>query len=155
MRGLKTLVLAASALALIGGSALAGPQFVRDGHALGGYDAVGYFTEGQPVKGSDDFTHTYNGATWLFASAENRDRFAADPAAYAPAFDGHCAYGVALRGKVPGDPAVWDIVDGILYVNVNRQVQDWWRADVPGFITKAEANWPALAPQPAAVDRNR
>ncbi len=59
-----------------------------EGIAIGGYDPVGYFTEGRPVAGSTEFTLRWNGATWRFASAESRARFEANPAAYAPAFGG-------------------------------------------------------------------
>ena len=56
------------------------PQvYATDGVAINGYDPVAYFTEGAPVKGSEQITHDWNGATWQFASAENRDAFAADP----------------------------------------------------------------------------
>ncbi|MDP6952813.1 MAG: YHS domain-containing (seleno)protein [Alphaproteobacteria bacterium] len=60
------------------------------GNAIEGYDAVAYHLEGKPVEGSDAFEHDWEGATWRFASAENRDLFAADPAKYAPAYGGYC-----------------------------------------------------------------
>jgi YHS domain-containing protein len=43
----------------------------------GGYDTVSYFEEGEPVKGSTEFTTQYRGATWRFANAENLARFKA------------------------------------------------------------------------------
>ncbi len=51
----------------------------KNGLALQGYDPVGYFTDVKPVKGSPEFTATYNGATYQFASAEHRDMFKAAP----------------------------------------------------------------------------
>ena len=53
------------------------------GVAVKGYDVVAYFTQSKPVKGTPQFTHQWNGATWQFASAADRDLFAADPAKYA------------------------------------------------------------------------
>ena len=53
------------------------------GAAIRGYDPVAYFTEQKPVKGSEQFRYSWMGATWLFASAANRDQFAANPAQYA------------------------------------------------------------------------
>ncbi|MGF1528003.1 MAG: hypothetical protein ACFCBW_14600, partial [Candidatus Competibacterales bacterium] len=47
--------------------------------AIGGYDPVAYFRNNRPVEGRGAFEVTWNGATWRFASAENRDRFQADP----------------------------------------------------------------------------
>ena len=69
--------------------------YAEDGIAIDGTDPVAYFTQGAPVKGSPEFTHSYNGATWYFASAANRDTFAADPAGYAPQYGGYCAYAVS------------------------------------------------------------
>ena len=54
------------------------------GVAIEGTDPVAYFTEGRPVEGSPEFSHHHAGVTWHFASAANRDAFAADPGRYAP-----------------------------------------------------------------------
>jgi hypothetical protein len=56
------------------------------GIALKGYDAVAYFQQNQPVKGSPQFSFKWMDATWLFSSAANRDQFAADPQRYAPQY---------------------------------------------------------------------
>lgn len=58
------------------------------GVAIKGYDTVAYFIEGRAVKGSKDFEHRWQGATWRFASAANRDTFAANPVRYAPQYGG-------------------------------------------------------------------
>ncbi len=122
----------------------AGPQHLRDGLAIGGYDAVGYFTEDRAVKGRADFAYEWNGAAWHFASAGNRDQFAADPTAYAPRYDGFCAYAAAQGAKADGDPEVWRIVDGKLYLNVSHRVQRRWERDIPGYVAKADAVWPSV-----------
>jgi YHS domain-containing protein len=150
----------AVAAALASPAAFAGEQYVDEtGFAVSGYDVVAYFDMAQApigspqpeaVPGRADITADYNGATWAFSSEENRDRFLADPEAYAPAYDGHCAYGIALDGKVPANPHLWRIVDGQLYLNITRNVVGFWEADVPGFIDKAEDNWSALEPAPAS-----
>lgn len=61
------------------------------GLGLKGYDPVGYFTENKAVKGSERFTTQHGGVTWQFASAQNRDTFAANPTRYAPQYGGFCA----------------------------------------------------------------
>jgi hypothetical protein len=50
-----------------------------EGVAIQGYDAVAYFTQKAPVKGSAQFSHEHGGTVWFFNSAENRDLFAASP----------------------------------------------------------------------------
>jgi hypothetical protein len=42
------------------------------------------------------------------------------------------------------DPEAWAIVDGRLYLNLNKDVQDIWNKDRPGYIRKADENWPGV-----------
>jgi len=112
--------------------------------ALQGYDPVAYFEQGEAVKGSDDFTTEYMGATFKFASAADRDAFIADPAAYAPQYGGYCAWAMADGKYAKGDARYWRIVDGKLYLNYNAGIQKKWEKDVPGFISKADTHWTEL-----------
>jgi YHS domain-containing protein len=114
------------------------------GVAIHGYDPVAYFTVGKPTPGNAQFTAKHEGATYRFASAANRDAFQKEPAKYAPAFGGFCAMGAALEKKLDGDPKLWRIVDGKLYLNVGEPAQKRWLEDVPGNIKKAESNWPKI-----------
>lgn len=122
------------------------PAVHADAHgvAIGGYDPVAYFTQGRPVMGSAAFAHRWNGAVWRFASAEARDRFAADPEAFAPRFGGYCAWAVSQNYIAPGDPLVWRIVDGRLYLNFNARAKELWEADLAGAIARGNANWPTV-----------
>ncbi|MGF1500574.1 MAG: YHS domain-containing (seleno)protein [Paracoccaceae bacterium] len=141
-------------------AALAGPQYVDEtGYALSGYDTVAYWSleqnpVGEPqtpaVRGDARFTAEWNGATWAFASAENRDLFIADPERYAPEYDGHCAYGVAQGGKVPANPNLWRIVDDKLYVNITPTVVGFWEENISGLIGDAETKWSGLESNPAS-----
>lgn len=156
-----TLSIAAAATALaLTGQAFAGDQYIDGtGFAASGYDVVAYFDlpqnavgTAQPaaVPGNAGITADYNGATFAFANTANRDAFAADPAKYAPQYDGHCAYGVSKGGKVPGNPNLWRIVDGKLYLNITKNVVGFWEEDIPGNITLAEGNWTSIEPAPGS-----
>ncbi|MEM1344967.1 MAG: YHS domain-containing (seleno)protein [Pseudomonadota bacterium] len=114
------------------------------GTAIDGTDPVAYFTEGRPVEGSSDFSHEWNGATWYFASAENRDAFIAEPARYAPQYGGYCAWAASQGYTASTDPNAWSIVEGKLYLNYNASVQAKWEADIPGHIASANGNWPTV-----------
>jgi len=114
------------------------------GVAIKGYDPVAYFTEGKPVAGTLEFTHRWMDATWRFASAANRDKFAADPAQFAPQFGGYCAWAVSNNYTAPIDPQAWKIVDGKLYLNYNKSVQEQWSRDLHERIRAGEQNWPGL-----------
>jgi len=112
--------------------------------AVSGYDTVAYFVERKPVKGDRRFVHSWQGAEWRFASAENRDRFAAAPERYAPQFGGYCAWAVAQGYTASGDPRFWTIVDDRLYLNYDADVQRKWEQDIPGFIARGRQNWPSV-----------
>ena len=115
-----------------------------NGLAISGYDPVAYFTMGRPAPGSPAFEQRWNGATWRFASAENRDRFNANPEAFAPAFGGYCAWAVSQNYLAPGDPLYWRIVDGRLYLNFNARAKMLWEADLEAAIARGNANWPSV-----------
>ena len=96
------------------------------------------------MRPSDEFQATHEGATYRFASAAHRDAFAADPAKYAPQYGGYCAFGTAMGRKFDGDPNAWKVVDGKLYLNLNKKIQERWLGDVPGFVRGADNNWPII-----------
>lgn len=146
--------------AMMAQAAYAGEEYTAaNDFAVSGYDVVAYFdlpqTEiGTPqapaVPGSAAITADYNGASFAFATEANRDKFLADPEQFAPQYDGHCAYGVAKGGKVPGNPDLWRIVDGKLYLNITRNVVGFWEEDIPGNLQTSEANWVSLEAEPAS-----
>ena len=136
-----------------GGALLAAPSLLRAatapvysdrGVAVDGSDMVAYFTQGAPVKGSESHKFDWNGVTWQFASAANRDAFAADPDAYAPQYGGYCAWAVSNGYTASTTPEAWKIVDGKLYLNYSRRVQRRWEQDITARIAAADANWPAV-----------
>jgi len=112
--------------------------------ALRGYDPVAYWTEGRPVRGTPQFELRRSGAIWRFATSEHRDRFARDPDRYAPQFGGYCAYAMSRGYMADGDPTVWRIVDGRLYLNYSARAAALWQQDIPGNIAKGRRNWPAV-----------
>lgn len=141
-RGFLGLVLGAAGLAAAAGYAV--PALAKDPLALTGYDPVSYFSGTPPQRGEAGLTARHNGLTYRFASVQNRDAFVKAPARYAPQYDGYCAYGVSRGYKVGVDPLAYKVVSGKLYLNYSRSVQRTWSRDIPGYIAKADSNWPAL-----------
>lgn len=121
-----------------------------EGLAIYGYDLVAYMIDGKPTPGDPAITAVHDGATYRFASAANRDAFAAEPAMYLPAYGGYCAYGVSRGYKVKIDPEAWSVVDGKLYLNYDKSVRSTWQKDTAGYIAKAESNWPGIKDGPRA-----
>lgn len=125
-----------------------GPVYTGSGRniAISGYDAVSYFTgDGTPVPGNEAHAVVYNGVQYHFANGENAETFQADPARYAPAYGGYCAWAAAGGDLAPGDPETYRIVDDRLYLNFNGAVQRRWEADIRGFIESADDNYPRFA----------
>ena len=120
------------------------PVFATGEGAIRGHDPVAYFTEGKPVRGKDDHTFEWNGETFKFASAGNRELFAADPEKYAPQYGGYCAYAVSAGYTASTVPEAWKIVDGKLYLNYSLGVQKRWEEDIPGRIAAGDRNWPGV-----------
>lgn len=157
---MKRFSFVAAAILTMSTAAFAGEQYIDEtGFAVSGYDVVAYRSltqnpvgSAQPegIPGRADITAEYNGAKFAFSSEENRATFLADPAKYAPQYDGHCAYGVAKGGKVPGNPNLWRIVDDKLYLNITPNVVGFWEEDIPGNLTLSEGNWVSLDPQEAS-----
>jgi YHS domain-containing protein len=139
MKTILALLLLSVAFAVQGGN-----NVDASGLALKGYDPVAYFTEGRPMQGKAEFSTRHDGVTYRFSSAANRDAFAAAPEKYAPQYGGYCAFGVASGYKAPIEPDAWTVVDGKLYLNYNRSVRSQWSSDVPGYVRKADANWPTV-----------
>ena len=127
----------------------------EQGRALRGFDAVAYHVEGQPTEGSADFSHEWSGATWLFASAENRDTFAASPETYAPQNGGYCTFGVVLRKKLDVDPQRFLVQNDDLFLFLNAEVQEKFNADLDSNLGLVASNWPDIADKhPDELDKD-
>lgn len=119
--------------------------------ALRGYDAVSYHSIGRPVMGNGSNVSTYKGQTYLFITQENKNTFDKNPEKYAPAYGGWCAFGVGASKKFHGDPLVWEIVNGKLYVNLNNKIKGLWIKDIAGQIKKADKVWPTIKDKPVST----
>lgn len=116
----------------------------KKGVALHGYDPVTYFEKDKPQMGSQQFSYSSGGATWLFVSAEDRKKFAQNKEMYMPQFGGYCAKAVSENHTADVDPLAYKIVNGKLYLNYDAKVQKLWEQDIPGRIANAEKYWPNL-----------
>jgi len=115
--------------------------------AIRGADPVAYFSleKGQSaVIGSDEYTHEWNGATWKFANAENRQKFIDNPEKYAPQYGGYCAFAVSHNFTKSISPNQWSIVDDKLYLNYNKTAAKKWKKKKAKSIRKADKNWPSV-----------
>lgn len=115
------------------------------GVAIMGYDPVAYFTEGRPMKGSEELAYEWLGTPWHFATKEHRELFTGDPVRYAPQYGGFCVGEVAENGvTVNIDPEAWAIIDDKLYLSFGKDFNAMFASRPKEYLVKAEANWPVI-----------
>jgi YHS domain-containing protein len=113
-----------------------------NGIGLGGNDPMSYRTK--IAAGTAEQSSKFGGATYRFASAENKAAFDGAPAASAPAYGGYCAFAASQNRLTPSDPNVFVLHNGQLLVFANEDFRAQFLEDAPGNKAKADANWPTL-----------
>ena len=88
--------------------------------------------------------HVHEGAAYRFASQAHLDAFKQDPDRYVPQYGGFCAFGVSVGKKFDGDPRLWKIDGGKLYLNLNEEIYETFLEDVDGNVRKADNTWPEI-----------
>jgi YHS domain-containing protein len=114
------------------------------GVIIEGYDPVAYFTDNIPVKGNEQFTFRYHGATYWFASAEHANVFKNDPEKYLPQYGAFCGYAVSIGKLRPVDPTIYQIENGRLILQHTKEAYDLFNKDLKASVLKADKNWPGL-----------
>jgi YHS domain-containing protein len=122
---------------------------LKKGIALEGYDPVSYFN-GKPLEGESEFSTTYHGVTYRFATAGNKKRFLSSPDQFEPAYGGWCAYAMGETGeKVKIDPETFKIIGGRLYLFYNfwgNNTLTDWNKNEPKLKDKGDRNWKKFVP---------
>jgi len=113
------------------------------GVILKGYDPVAYFTQKKAVKGSAKYQTTYKGATYYFSSAADLATFKKSHSRYVPQYGGFCANGIANRQASAGDPTVFFVLKGKLYVCASPEAGKEFNSNPEANVKKADDNWEA------------
>jgi len=116
----------------------------KNGVGIQGYDPVAFFTEKKPVMGDPQFSSKYNNVIYHFASAANKALFDAKPASYEPQFGGFCAYGVSRGNAAPIEIDAFQIVNGRLLMQYDKDVRDRFNKDTQGNLKLADQTWPKV-----------
>lgn len=111
------------------------------GLAIGGYDPVGYFVEGQARRGGPEFQFDWRGATWLFLNEGNLAAFQERPEVYMPVFGGYCAFAIAQGRPAEGSPLHFAVVRGRLYLFANAASRLAFLEAEPTLAAEAEKRW--------------
>jgi len=141
-RRVGLVVLLGAGIGAFASPSFAAPPVVQsNGYAIGGFDVVAYFTKKAAIRGKPEFKYVWHEATWLFESAENRDKFAANPDAFAPQYGGHCALMMSKGKQGRGDPQAWTVRNGKLYLTGNQTANTRFNEDGDVYISKADSWW--------------
>ena len=121
---------------------------LKKGYAAEGYDVTAYFGN-KAVEGNKEFTTTYDGVKFKFASQANLETFKANPKKYVPQYGGYCAYAVAVKGEKIGiDPETFEIRDGKLYLFYNswgvNTLEKWQEEGATTLQGQADAAWTGI-----------
>jgi len=116
------------------------------GVGLAGNDPIAYSTD-KIEEGTAEHTSAHGGATYQFTSADNKAKFDAAQAKYAPQFGGYCAFAASQNRLSEADPTVYMNLDGQLLMFTNKDFLDQFKKDPTGNKKKADANWPGLVQQ--------
>lgn len=114
--------------------------------AVGGFDPVSFTAETGPQLGSSAFRYYWKGANWQFLNAENREAFRATPEAFAPAYGGHGAWAVSVGEFLRGDPRLYQIIDGQVFLFYSEGTLSKWLEDPAFFKQRADLEWAATLP---------
>jgi YHS domain-containing protein len=125
-----------------------GPKFNVDqnGVILKGYDPVAYFKQNKAIKGDPKYSSSYGGATYYFASRDDKAEFDRSPAKYAPQYGGFCANSMTKRKLKDIDPNVFAVYKEKLYVCSSQKAKKSFFSDPDSNIKKADANWQFYQP---------
>ncbi len=123
----------------------------RNGVAIGGYDPVSYFLEGEARRGMQSLQVIHQGAIYWFSSTANQEAFATSPERYTPQFGGWCAWAVAdTEGSlVEVDPKSFLIQDSQLLLFYDGLLADtralWLKGNPKELARSAHRNWQRIA----------
>ena len=127
-------------------SATRAKQFnLEDGLAIQGYDPVSYFSQNKAIEGNKQFSVNFEGITYRFANAANKEAFLKDPKKYEPQYGGWCAYAMGATGeKVEIDPETFNVLNGKLYLFYHSWANNTlpkWNKDEANLKQKADKSW--------------
>ncbi|CAN1531891.1 hypothetical protein MCEMSEM23_01423 [Rhabdaerophilaceae bacterium] len=113
------------------------------GAALMGFDPISYFLDNDARLGSPQFQATFAGAAWFFHSQSNKAAFEESPESYLPIFGGYDPVAIASGVLVAGNPRIFVVEHGKLYLFRNAQNRALFLSQI-NLTLEAAQQWPEL-----------
>jgi len=114
------------------------------GVAIDGYDTTAYWRAARALSGNQRHKVMWQGTPWHFATAEDAAQFKTAPEKFAPKFGGFCTRALSFKKVVHGDPEVWRIYQGNLYLFAQPVGGRKFDQGQDAMIAKAQAYWDSL-----------
>lgn len=107
--------------------------------ALQGYCLTGYLLSNKAVKGDPAFQSRYAGEMYYFTDEEAKKKFEADPDRFLPQYGGWCtmALGGPYGNRIPGDPEVFMVHEGKLYLFSSERAKNAYHEKPAGVLERA------------------
>ncbi len=80
----------------------------------------------------------------MFANADAKKMFEADPSKYSVAYDSYCATAMSMGKKLESDPTLFTVEKGVTYLFSSADAKKMFDANPGGVIKKADAQWAKL-----------
>jgi YHS domain-containing protein len=125
----------------------------ENGCMVRGYDVVAMFDmSDKTIKGKKEFESVFEGGKYWFANTENKAKFDANPAKYAPLYGGFCAIAVTEGNLRPVQIWTHEITDGHLVLNHNAKAKGLWDNNPSKKLGIANKKWPEVMKKGARYD---
>ena len=142
------IVLSIGFLAVAAAGAVGSAAAWRDsvtGLAIGGYDPVSYFVSRSARRGRERHELVQGGSAWRFVNSGNQAAFAAAPEVYSPRYQGYDPVALAQGGLSQGEPLIWSLHKGALYLFQNPVNRLRWLESPDSVRKEANRAWPRLS----------
>jgi YHS domain-containing protein len=124
-----------------------GVAIAGENHAeYDGYCPVAYSVMNKSVKGDAKISSDFAGKHFVFANADAKKMFEADPSKYAVAYDGYCATAVSMGKKLDSDPTIFENVDGVTYLFSSAEAKEMFDGKQEMTIAKGHEQWAKINP---------
>ena len=115
------------------------PRWAGGSLQIRGYDTTAYFQAGQAARGASSHQVKWNGGTWHFRSAKEAAAFKASPSRFTPRFGAYCTGGLSQQHVVNGNPTIWRMYKGRVYLFYAQAGARRFDRDPAGVIAAARA----------------
>lgn len=122
---------------------------------LAGYCPVAYKMAGKPIKGKKEFAVKQDGKTYYLANEKAMKAFEKSPDKYGVKFNGWCATGLAMGKQVSGDPSIFMVHEGSVYLFSSKKAKKKFKSDPAKMAKKAGMNYMKMTEKGSSAEADK